>query len=425
MTRIFLPYSQIEDPGFAQTPLGQLVNGARSAACALYSNAPNWAIADPTGIGSITKSIWDAICDSPNNPLPQPVPIQPPIAGGRCECIEYQIVVQRQSQGVPQSNIVFNVFGPVSVRGWVVSPVAGGNYDYRIDHGAPQCGGATFTNIFANVLREDIRVDYTWAEVLSVTRLDGQADNCGGQPPIYPPQVPSLPFLNPVVNIDVAPSVTIPVGLVFVKPSFNVDVGGVGINLFPSFNVDISPDVNVNIGFNIGGVNINFSPRQLPPGQQPTLPPTPSPDPRQPPPKLPPGIDNDDCDLGKIEEKLRKILERLAELEECACPSFEGLSPQLLGEGNSLIASLPENSRWIRVEILQLPPNARSWNGLSAPSPVTAGWAWFSYSNGEDMGDRAPLDSMSKAFEVPRGAKRFAFTVYTGGVARAVCYRKV
>ncbi len=425
MARIFIPYSQLGDQGFAGSPLGQLVVGARGAACALYNNAPNWAIADPVGIGSLVKSIWDAICGSPSNPLPQPIPIQPPIAGGRCECAQYQIIVSRQSQGVPQSNIVFNVFGPVIVRGWVASPLGSGLYDYRIDHGSPQCGGRTFTNIFANVVQEDIRTDFTWAETLSITRLDGQPDDCGGQPPIYSPQVPSPSLLNPTVNVDIAPGVTIPVGLVFVKPSLNIDVGGVNINLSPSFNIDLAPDVNINIGFNVGGVNINFFPRQPAPGQPPSLPPSPSPDPRQPPPKLPPGIDNDDCDLAEIEEKLRRILERLAKLEECACPSFEGLSPQVLGEGNSLIASLPEKSRWVRVELLQLPPNARSWNGLSAPSPVTAGWAWFSLSNGEDMGDRMPLDAMSKAFQVPPGARRFAFTVYTGGNARAEVYRKL
>lgn len=415
MGKIFIPYSEVENPPFSDTPLGQLVNGARSAACAIYNGWPTFAIADPTGLGSLHQAIWDKICPSGGGGPPPLIPIAPPIAGGRCECIEYQIVVARRSQGVEQSNIIFNVPGPVTVRGWVGGAIAP-LLDYRIEYGAPDCGGLQFTNVFANVLREDVRSDYTWAEILSITRVDGQADNCGSQPPIYPPQEPPAPILNPVIPITFAPGFTIPVGFVYVKPSLNIDVDGkIGININPSFNIDLAPDVNINIGLSFGGVNINFAPKQRP-GQPPSLPPSPAPDPRNPPPKLPPGIrEEEDC-CDELSEKLRDIIERLKALEECACPSFDSLAPVRIITGNSGIANLPEKTRWVRVFISSLPPNAKSWNGNSAPSPVTAGWGWFSYSAaGESMGQRFPLDAFDKAYPVPRGAKRFGYTIYTGG----------
>lgn len=423
MTTLRFTWGDVNDGPLGSTPLGQLIQGLRSGLCFLYEEYPQWTGLDPLGIGVVSQTVLDAVCDrSPINPPPFPPPIPQFPLGGRCSCVDYQLVISRRSEGVQQSNIVTTVKGPVTVRGWVSSAVAG-KFDFRIDHLSNDCSQFTYQNVFAGIRREDIDPSNTWVEVLSINRLDGNPDDCGVQPPIYPPAVPPIPALNFEVPVNVG-GVNVNVPVVFVKPKLDFSVVPT-LNLNPSFNVDLAPDINVNISLGIGGPKVSIQPRPLPPGAP--IPPTPAPDPRPgPPPSAPPGVEVDDQDCCEdVLDRLRLLDARVRELLACACPD-EDLSTftSFLGEGNSGTFALPEGSLFVKLQITRLPPRARSWNGLLAPSPVTAGWAWFSLELPDWMSSREPVDALRKTFPVPEYATGFSFTLYSGGHATVSVVRK-
>ena len=418
MPVIDVPWEQARSEPFRSTPLGQIVEALRGATCSIYRSMPQWAVGDPIGIGAMTRAIWDAVCPLPEERPPSyPPPINQLPQGGRCECVPYQLVVSRRVGGIQQSNIVFEVNGPVVVRGWVEGNA--GEYDFRIDHRTlTDCSVRTYTNIYANINIENISPTDTWVEVVSITRVDGGPDRCGYQPPIYPPvSPPPEPAMNFDVPVQISPGVTINIPVVFVKPSLDVGVNlQPQINISPSFNLDLGPDIDVNISLGFGGPKISIQPKPSPPGG-PSLPPSPAPDPRQPKP-LPPRFvdpDEEECceELSYLLEEVRKKLQDLA---ECACPPPPD-SRSLRGQGESGEVVLSEGSRAVEVQVVKLPPRARSWDGGNAPSPITAGWAWFKFDD-QFMGSRVPVDATRKVFEVPKGAIAFAWTLYHGGDAR-------
>lgn len=407
-----IPWSDVGNAPFdSSTPLGQIISTGRSALCGLYQNYPGFGLPDPTGIGAVSRALWDRVCGSPQTP---PVPINPPIQGGKCKCTLYRVSYTfRVFPNPPSSEEIF-LYGPIRIMGWNGSQLGTG-LDFVVYSGDAACFGRVRTNLLGQADPQRVGSGETFARITAITALNGGPDDCGGQPPIYVPQAPTVPDLNFRAPVTFSPGFTIPVAFIYIRPNFDV-------NLSPNFNFDFNPtfnlpDLNFNIGFSLGGVTINLN------GDLGGDPYIPLPDPRpNPPPRLPdPGNPQD---LSEVYRRLDRLQKDLQDLEDCTCIDFTGLVQSQIGTGGGGTANLPARTRYIRVQVTTIPRNSRNWFGRGAPDVENCGWAWFGY-NASGQAVRLPIDAVNKTFLVPPGATSFSWTTYSNGNATVTAFRKL
>lgn len=392
-------------------------NSARRGVCRAFKKAPAAFVGGP--LDNPVAQAWDGLARRLCDPIGDtPDDASDPVPGGQCTDVLYDFTYR--SRNTPSDPWIvsgtLSRYGPI--RGIYLDRVSETAMAITLSSNGPTLPGTPTQEVLGFVSGDGALTGS--AELLGVTRADGQPDNCGDVPPNYPqqPLQPSdldfddtlLAGGKPVkVPVSIKP-VEVAVGIQ-VKPEFNINVGGIQVSL------DITgAKINISPTFNYG---VTLAPKfdLRDPRPAPVLP-TPSPEQGQ----------KDTLDgLKGIKDKLDEVGEDVQDAKECACdeePS-ESLVPDLLGSGASGDFVVPERTRYVRLSISTQPTNPRRQNGLSAPDVLYAGWAWYKYLNG--TGERLPIDAAEKAFVVPSEEEpsRFAFTCQTGFTAVATAYKLV
>lgn len=188
-----------------------------------------------------------------------------PFTGGQCDGVIYFVETQDIRDGSPNGapNTVGNA-GPVSKN---VFFRPDGRKQVEILSG----NGSSFRTIVAATPQQDVDI-----QVLSITRLDGQPDDCGDLPREKPqynrndwttttpvnyddnnnnPQTDNTTFEFGPVNISPNGLVNVPVSITFEN----------GSSLFGDFNLTTG---DINFGVNVGGGGgTDGGPSELPPGE--------------------------------------------------------------------------------------------------------------------------------------------------------------
>ena len=392
-------------------------NAARRGVCRAFKKAPAAFVGGP--LDNPVAQAWDGLARRLCDPINEtPDDASDPVPGGQCKDVLYSVEWRSRNQPSDpwSSPTTISRYGPI-----------GGIYLDRVSDTAMaitlKSGGSSLpTSPTEEVLGFVSGGSGTQgsAEILGVSRLDGQPDNCGDVPPNYPqqPLQPSdLDYDDTLqaggkptrVPISIKP-VEVAVGIQ-IKPEFNINVGGIQVSLdITGAKINISP--TFNYGVTLAPKFDLRDPRPAP------VFPTPSPEQGQ----------KDILDgLDGVKDKLDEVGEDVNDAKECACdePPSESLVPDLLGSGNSGDFLLPEGTKFVRLSISTQPANPRKQAGNSGPDVLYAGWAWYKYLNG--TATREPIDAADKAFLVPekQDPARFAFTCYTGFTAVATAYKLV
>lgn len=230
------------------------------------------------------------LCNNGGTPAPSP-----PFVGGQCP-VRYSVLMEVVVNG-GVFNPVIDPATPSRFRQTRIfwGPIIRGNAEFiAFDNpnnraswnaGVVSHGGApnpndprspnpfyVITNAAFTIQPKDATVS---VNILSVTRVDGQPDNCGN-PPL--PPIPPIPPGGITHNVNVeyddggGTSFTVPVFLAFFNAFLDAN-----LNLQIPLTISFSPQFNFNATFNLntGNLNVQFAPRPAPPpGQPPAAPPT-------------------------------------------------------------------------------------------------------------------------------------------------------
>lgn len=405
----FIPWGDLSQQQY-QTgkAVGDMIRAAGSFYCWAARNYPQWSFGDPIGIGALTRGVNDQLC--PDDP-PLPEPDQPALPSGKCFCSRYLITYTVDPDVFPPFSASFQMNGPITVLAWQQG--VAGTYRFTVIGQNDTCTGVRTENLVANISQASIDNGYD-VKVNTITPVGGAPDNCGGQLPRYRPVRPRVEELTRNVNINLSPVIPIITPIVLVRPQVDVSLSpNVNINLSPSFNF---PDLGINIGFDIGGVNItnnidnSSSPILLPP------------DPRPSPPTAPPGRGSDP-DLTELYRRIRRLQDELEAVKECACEPDKVLTPVTLGQGNSGTFNLPQKTRFVVLQLTTIPGNNKFQEGFNAPNVLYAGWSWFVNPLGS-LSTREPVDAERKYYVATPNAAQFAYTLYGGFIGTAIAYRE-
>lgn len=388
--------------------LRNAANAAANAVCGLYANAPSGllpSLGDPLGVGAFTQGLLDDLCRPRNQVPPDPVL---PFQGGQCP-VAYDVSYVWQGGSNTGGSGTTRVIGKVGKVTVALQTEAGQFKYYRADF--PHANG-TF-NIVSGGFGLDEGKQPITASITSVVRADGQPDTCGNPAPVYPTREPVPSDYTPLPVPIKTPSgiVNIPITIIptLVKPE---------LNFRPEFNVEVG---DLNINFNLDGVDISFKPTfNFPPSGKPgNDQPFPAIDPRpNPPTSTPtrsPSVKCPDVDF-------TPILQRLKKLEECACEGEFTVQQQVYGKAKGNVIQLPERSFYVSLA-LELGSGLRyqASEGI-APDLHYAGWISFGY--GTKFGERLRVDFASSGFFIPKGATHFAYSlVFNTSAVPTVLYR--
>lgn len=204
-----------------------------------------WA-SEGVGNNAGTDASMDGLCklyledigQYPGEPSVNP----PPFTGGQCPGVEYSIsgtgeAVTDPCPGSPASpstitlGVGGTLYGPISGPFFVgqSSASCGGNNVVTVEFEGFDAGGSPAKTVrtFSSG-RSDVKIPTPTISGLTVTRIDGQPDDCGSLPPEIQPPTPR-PDPGPPSPITIA-------------PNFDVDI-----------DVEFFPDGTFNIKFNFGG----------------------------------------------------------------------------------------------------------------------------------------------------------------------------
>lgn len=195
---------------------------------------------------NVANGLGALVCDRPPDNLAAP---EPPFTGGQCPGVNYRITWNWSAPGFNSGPQTADRTGPLGFS--------------RAGTGSLDCGSSGLTyNVYT--LTEGTGVNPVslaagcGAEVndLTVTRLDGQPDNCGDPPAPLPEPGDTYNFGGDITyEGDDNTNITVPVTAVF-APIFvdvdgslripvNVDVGGVeftgNLEVSPSFTLNLRP----------------------------------------------------------------------------------------------------------------------------------------------------------------------------------------
>lgn len=283
-------------------PIG-ILGGVRDAACGVYGLAPgsfcealvppadvlNFPNGAPSSFRSNCQGNMQRLCSGAPPDLQPPPPDAPPIPGGQCQGVQYDVTVEttRYGVGCTQGS---NGTGTVRVWGEVLDVRLVPNPEpnnFRLQRLEILCRGSASSAVgelqWVNAgTRQNLAggCPYGIIDLINTSRVDGQPDNCGDGEPRYRRDPNVRPDLDITINIGGNNPVNI-------RPSFNFDG--------PTINVQL-PSIG-DVAIDIGGITIN------PPssddgggGDSPTPdrppPDSTTPDPDSPPPPPPPTIDD-------------------------------------------------------------------------------------------------------------------------------------
>jgi hypothetical protein len=179
----------------ADDTLGQIANTARNAACSFFKVYPSVVIPNPAF--DYLDGLWDGLCAHSSGGLP-PAPA-PPFDGGQCP-VQYFV------------HYTWDLYrGDTLVQSLDSNPLINGNIysiDLRNTDGNSVGVVIKFHNIFSG---QDAEHDDAYGSaptnsaknlnIISVTRADGNPDNCGNPPAVYPPPTTPPTPITPGGNV--------------------------------------------------------------------------------------------------------------------------------------------------------------------------------------------------------------------------------
>lgn len=222
--------------------MSELVSGARDSACIIYRAFPGY-VQSLAQSGNLLAHLMNSVCGSQPATVPLPPAPSPPFTGGQCATY-YTVAFRRllysdasrtllrtdDIRGVNLKGPIGNSFPKRAVPdsatnwgGWWLIPYDGGKQFYEI------------------VSSSDVRAQLF--PIVSVTRFDNLADNCGNPPTSYPntPPTPDA-FKNDKDGFN-----------------FTLPVGWITNNISPEFKVDFEFDNLVGeVKFDFSGATVNF-----------------------------------------------------------------------------------------------------------------------------------------------------------------------
>lgn len=234
--------------------------------------APRYAVPIP-----FVYEWWRSNCNEEPPPQPSLVPIPPPFTGGQCPTmyrVNYTNYLFNVDPQTGQRLTTTRASGPFNADG--MGPFSG-TYSTK-DPPAPANGNQGAERIFLNFASNDVQIffggifpigngsDYSHTVINSVTRLDGQPDNCGSPPTTLPPaQPPPNPEIN--YNFDYTDSSGNTVNV-----DARINIGPFTINsnnqVSVPFTISYAPDYSTSfhgafnsdgeMEFNFGDSNYNF-----------------------------------------------------------------------------------------------------------------------------------------------------------------------
>lgn len=402
--------------------LANLARAGRTALCNLYTNTPQWLLPDVLGDpgGIMARAFYDNICrpDFPAPTLPTPA-----FSGGQCP-VQYNVSYTITAFFPPNPPGSFSTSGTVSVFGTIKGTKVeqvGAQWNVYLVAGANGNPGAS---VQTSLLSIATTYNSPVVTITSISRVDGQPDNCGDPTPTDD-RIPPINQIEYNTDIEVG-GVDITVPIVVIRPTFDVDV-----NFRPEVVVNVG---GIDVNFQLDGITFNIQPGDNFP---PTVPPLP--DPRPNPPTRPPGSgggggggDCPDVDLTPVLDRLTTIdgvLEVIDEnvIELLDCDRCERLpitsseyTSSVLGTGNSGDFSLNADAEWVELNLIDIPENARIQYGMLAPDVRYSGW--YAFRTGDGTLQRHPVHYENNAIPVPKGITKFSYTLYTGHTALAIQY---
>ena len=186
----------------------------------------------PEFVENTTKALRRlAGCDPADDPVIPP----PPFTGGQCPDIVYRVSYQNQTADGP-------VGAPAIISG--VGPVGGGST-------TPQGGSfIIFNGVPVGVASGTILIAPT---IISIVRADGQPDECGDIPPVFPPPTPIDIDIDVTYNIDDGTEVTVTIPFIYapittdINGSFRIPFTFEFGDIEFSGNIGFNPDVSVTV----------------------------------------------------------------------------------------------------------------------------------------------------------------------------------
>lgn len=407
-TSIRVPYEALDKPAYQTgTFLGDIIRGAGSLACTMQRDYNQWANSGISWLYEFSEGFTDELCGVPPTPVP---PMSVPFQGGQCVGEQYDILHEQLSGGVlvqvtlRRSGKVLGIQNESQPGGTVKSILV-------------TSGGAVVDGL-GDTLPANWEAAGGYPKILNISPVDG-TDDCGNPLPEREPISPPAGEATVINNVNISPTVAIPLAFVYIRPTVNVDVDA---NI--PVNIDLRPTVyieDLNIGLKFGNDAVEIQP-YLPPkaDRRPILP-----DIRFPEPKLPPAPSLDTTEIIRrilaVSTKLNLMHEDIIELLECACPDKGTIKTIVYQDSDSRNIACPPRTFAARVQLVTITNNVRTQFGGNAPTVSYAGWAWFEYLSA-GMGERQHLDSANKLFIPVEAPTRFAYTATYGCIGRMTLY---
>lgn len=389
--------------------------------CALYNKSPSTVVKlVPFGNSFVDegKGIFDDMCE-PHSPPPPPP--SAPFSGGQCPT-NYDVTVtvsgyimgsngrenRTQTQAIIVTGDILNIFKR-DIGALPGTGVPGSRQFQIVGYGKGSTNPVTLSGTPAGYQGFLVSGNDNFAyesHQTSVSRRDGQPDNCGSPAVSYPPPSATPDDLSSTTIINIAPGVnaTVPVVIIptiapvvgiFRPPEFNVNVGGINVNISAG-GFTFSPVVPIPVG----NSSPYFDPRSIIPIP---IPIDPSSSPSAP------------VDLTPVLDKVKELKDEVVECCDRLNP-FEAVPSgkfivTTLGSGNSGSFQLPARSFRVILTLTSDSGKLKQQAGDSSPTVFYAGWVWFEVDGG--MMERKPIDALTKAYETPsRSTGKFAFKLY-------------
>lgn len=405
--------------------LAEIAQGAKSFACTLYKNQPGALV--PTPFSEALHFVWDSFCDFPGAPgLPSP-PTKP-FNGGQCRDFQYVVnysfhkgnghgatdtlltdeaVLWGAITGVFTDLSAFNANSSWQVKYYILSTSSAYN--------------ATPTNP-AKLNVQDVQFQINTPKIVInyVSRLDGQADNCGELPKKFPDSPPPPPggFTSPPVaivlndttnynfNFNFTPPTLPPAPALINKlPPIVINFNKVDINFKIPLTFNFDGTVNFGAGNGAGGDfnqddrdNINNIKNVTNNTNNVT--------------------NNTNNNVDNFYSDYKKDRDRTINKEPLPDDFEPPKPPQPPGE------KLVERLAYVNVDLSLVPNNAKSQSGKGAPDVIYAGW--FEFRRKGKSFPRNYIHFKNNCFIAPVGADGYAFTLYNGyqGTAVAITFKE-
>ena len=342
---------------------------------------------------SFAKGFLDSLCVDRSPGLPPPPTL--PFKGGQCNCVRYNLLIRfRKGQSfnvdvygkiggararfIEQgTNYYLGVFEVLCQGGY-----PGVCYDTQRWLQVGSSPGADITN--------DIYIE-------QVTRPDGLPDNCGDVPVEYPdiPIPDDRKSGNITIQYNDGLDITVPISLTPPSPNslltvnvgdikLDFDFGGVTINDVP----DISSDNLTEILQRLDKVDITLS-----------------------------DITQDIDDVREGNKKIQQDVDKPPPE-----PNSEDYDEDIRDESDDKEEQDIENLSYVKIELINIPKNAKTQSGNDSPDIFYAGW--FEFRTGIYAYPREPIHFQSNIFEAPSGANGYAYTLYKGYTGRAIVIKQ-